>query len=622
MAMRSPSPTTQAEPAAVSVEVTPNRLAGATLRIAAPLVLVAFGISVPLLTSSAYNLQRLDLFLIYCLPAMALNFASGLGGQLALGEPVIMGAAAYTTAILTTEHGYSEWWGLLIGIAVAMALSLLLGLPGLRVRGWYLAILTFFAIGIFPSVLNIFQSETGGGNGLVGIPPLSIRGHDFAPWAVYEVSLVAVVVVWLGIRNIAVGSWGGPLRELRDHPRAAQACGVEVTRVRLQIYLLIGVICGLAGWLFAHTQGVLEPANFSLSLILLLIGSVFLGGEGSLWGPIVGVAIFETISLAIGPFSIWNSFILGCGVLASAIAFRGGVVGTLRRLVERWRAPLQLGDLDRISAAARQTAAYDVMAASPPQGGPVLTVRGLSKAFGGNRVLEGVDLQVARGELLGLIGPNGSGKTTLLNAITGVEKPDGGSVELNGREITGASASAVSRAGMRRTFQQPQLVEELTVLENIRIGVSALSRPKLAWLALRTIGARRVERESMRQAREICALLHLPEPFLHAPVSKLPLGMKRVVEAARSLVGESLIVCLDEPAAGLNGAERDVLVELLLRMKHNGVSLLLIEHNLELVMQTCDHVILLEDGAVTAAAHPRRGEVDAHLRDYLSAYEL
>jgi branched-chain amino acid transport system permease protein len=273
-------------------------------------IILLVAVSVPLLSQSAFNLGRFELFYLYCLPAMALNFASGYAGQLAFGQPVLMGLAAYATAILTVNSGASEWLALCVSIAVAMLASLIMGLPGLRVRGWYLAILTFFVIGVFGDLIDSFQGLTSGENGLV-VPSLSLGGNAMPQTLVYELTLAFVVVVWIAVRNIAKSDWGICLRQMRDHPGTAEACGINLWTTRVRVYLLMGIPCGLAGWLFAETQNVVAPVSFSLNLILLLIGGVFLGGEGSLWGPIIGVGIFETISLAIGPFSTWNSVFPG-----------------------------------------------------------------------------------------------------------------------------------------------------------------------------------------------------------------------------------------------------------------------------------------------------------------------
>jgi len=588
-------------------------------------IVLLVAVAVPLLSQSAFNLGRFELFYLYCLPAMALNFASGYAGQLAFGQPVLMGLAAYATAILTVNSGTNEWLALCISIAVAMLASLIMGLPGLRVRGWYLAILTFFVIGVFGDLIDSFQGLTNGENGLV-VPSLSLGGNEMPQTLVYELSLAFVVVVWVAIRNIVKSNWGVSLRQMRDHPGTAEACGINLWSTRVRVYLLMGIPCGIAGWLFALTQNVVAPVSFSLNLILLLIGGVFLGGEGSLWGPIIGVGIFETISLAIGPFSTWNSVFLGIGVLLSAILFRGGVVGavsTLRRRSRSSHSDVTVGSRSLSDAAQEQEAAVDER---PPRAvqpaAASMTVRDISKRFGGNEVLASVKLELHPGEILGLIGPNGSGKTTLVNVITGILRPDTGSVEVQGTKVQGRRPHTIAQLGVRRTFQHPRLINELSVLDNVRLGACGLQRPHALASIVRSPAERRRTREVTDQALAVCDLLDLGRDLRETPVSFLSLGMKRVVEVARALVGDPAVVCLDEPAAGLNMEERDALVRLMEQMRVSGMALLLVEHNLELVMRTCDQVVLLEDGHITATARPRDGVIDPHLREYLGEYAI
>jgi branched-chain amino acid transport system permease protein len=594
-------------------------------------IVLLVAVLVPLLTQSAFNLGRFELFYIYCLPAMALNFASGYAGQLAFGQPVLMGLAAYGTAILTVNSGQSEWLALLVSIVVAMLASLIMGLPGLRVRGWYLAILTFFVIGVFGDLIDSFPGLTNGENGLV-VPSLSLGGNEMPQTLVYELALVFVVVVWISIRNIVKSNWGISLRQMRDHPGTAEACGINLWTTRVRVYLLMGIPCGLAGWLFAETQNVVAPVSFSLNLILLLIGGVFLGGEGSLWGPIIGVGIFETISLAIGPFSTWNSVFLGIGVLLSAILFRGGVVGAVSTLLQRSRSSsrdVTVGSRSVPDSAQEQEAAMDEERSRDAERSrdeqPAVSsmiVRDVCKRFGGNEVLASVSLELRSGEILGLIGPNGSGKTTLVNIITGILRPDSGSVEVQGTRTQGRRPHTIAQMGVRRTFQHPRLINELSVLDNVRLGACGLQRPHALASIVRSPAERRRTREATDQALAVCDLLDLGRDLRETPVSFLSLGMKRVVEVARALVGDPAVVCLDEPAAGLNVEERDALVRLMEQMRVSGMALLLVEHNLELVMRTCDHVVLLENGQITGIARPRDGIIDPHLREYLGEYAI
>jgi branched-chain amino acid transport system permease protein len=478
-------------------------------------------------------------------------------------------------------------------------------------------VISFFAIAVMPDVLEAFAPLTGGSSGLVGISPMQVGNAILPGWAVYEVILVTAVVTWLATRSLVTSGWGIVLRGARDHPVATASSGVNLQLTRAWVYVLLAIPCGLAGVEFAHSQLYLTPSNFTFNMILLLIGGVFLGGRGTLWGPLIGIAIFEGITFWIGPFSGLNQLLLGAGVLVAALGFRGGVVATARRWLGRLRrrrpnpdGVVRLEAVETISLPRLERAAG-------------LRVQGVTKSFGVNRVLRSVDLEVRAGRVLALIGPNGSGKTTLLNVVSGFVRKDAGRITLNGHDVAGASPHRTARMGLGRTFQVPRLVDELTVAQNVELGILGADRQRVLGSLLGTPWERARARHRRGRARDVCRFLGFPDEFVDTRASSLPLGLKRIVEIGRAIASDAPVVCLDEPAAGLNDAERLRLAAVLRGLAAAGRAVLLIEHNTRFVLDACDDVVLLENGAVVARGHSGAEPVmEPKLRDYVKAYTV
>jgi ABC-type branched-subunit amino acid transport system ATPase component len=370
---------------------------------------------------------------------------------------------------------------------------------------------------------------------------------------------------------------------------------------------------------------------FTFNLLLILIGGVFIGGAGTLFGPVVGVAIFEGISLWIGPFSSYNDLFVGAGVIVVAIAFRGGVIprlqtlgafvtvrsGPLRDRTGLWHKPTEASeDID----IARSGGVDGMQLLEPIGAHDGLTASGISKDFQGVRALSDVDVQVCGGELLGLIGSNGSGKTTLLNIITGFVAADSGRVTVDGVDLSGRLPAYIARHGIGRTFQVPRLVDRLSVRRNIELGLIGRQRQMPVGSMLRLPRFRRLERERRDLITRTWNQIGLDTALLNQPVRTLSLGLKRIVEVARAAIAGPPVICLDEPAAGLDNDERDLLGNVLRAMVAQGRSVLLIEHNIRFVLDLCDSIVLLETGTIVGRGRPKDNEIDEALRDYINTY--
>jgi branched-chain amino acid transport system permease protein len=559
-------------------------------RATVPAIVVAAA-SLPLLSDSSFELARLELVFVYLTAAIALNFAFGYGGQLALGQPLLIASAAYVAGILSSRWGWEFWATTPVAMMAAVVVSLLLGLPSLRVRGWYLAIITVFAVSIFPDLVLAFRAWTNGTDGVIGILPIRFGGTPAPTWLVYELILAAPALSLLAVRNLTASGWGIALRTTRHHPIAAASVGVNLMAMRAWIYTLSALPCGIAGALFAHSQQYISTDSFGAGAIFLLIGSVFLGGPGTLLGPILGVALFEGLTLYIGPFSPYNPLILGVGVLLSALVFRGGIV----RVVESLWASIAPTNVPAIRLDEARTVRERI---TSPIRQPRLDIRGVDKRFSGNVALQKVDLEVVGGRITAVVGPNGSGKTTLLNVICGFVKPDAGSVILNDRDVTRQPVHLRARSGVGRTFQVPKLVDGLSIARNVELGVVGAKRSSVGDALFRLPGYPKRERERVQKAIQACVAVGFRESELQTRVGYLSLGLKRLVEVARVLAGDATVVCLDEPVAGLNSEERSQVASVAKALAASGRAVLLIEHNLPFVLSVCDDLILLQDGKV------------------------
>jgi ABC-type branched-subunit amino acid transport system permease subunit len=325
---------------------------------AAPLVVALLAL-LPVL-SDIQQLTRVQQVLIYAIVAFGLNIGLGYAGEFAVAQPVVLGVAAYTAAILNVETGWSSLATLPCAVVIGVAVGFVLSAPGFRLRGWYLTITTFFAAVIFPDLIQLFRGITGGSEGLAGMDPLpGLQLTLGSSPSQFEYVLGIVVVLWLAMYNIYRSSWGVVLRAVRDAPLAAESSGIAVWRVKAAVAVVSSVPVAIAGWMIAHINGVVGPNSFGLSLTIIIIAAVVLGGSGSVWGPVVGIVVVELVALWIGPFSSYNALLVGLAVLVVSALLPAGVIPAVVTVARR-----RLG-LGRGLA----LAGVDVTAALPPASG-------------------------------------------------------------------------------------------------------------------------------------------------------------------------------------------------------------------------------------------------------------
>jgi ABC-type branched-subunit amino acid transport system ATPase component/ABC-type branched-subunit amino acid transport system permease subunit len=587
----------------------------------AMIVIIVVAALIPLLSSNAAELARYEDVLIDLLVVIGLNVSFGYAGVISLGQPVIAGAAAYMAGVLSVTENYSAWVTLPFAVVTGVVFAIVLNSVSFRLTGWYLAATTFFAVLVFPNLIDVFQRWTQGDNGLGGISPIPGAAIGFAGNSVreYEIVLAITAVVFLATANLVTSRWGLMLESLRDCHNGLIASGGSLTTLRFTVTIVSAIPVALAGWLTAHVGMFLVPTSFGLNQLLLYAGAVILGGRGTIWGPVVGTVVFEGISLWIGPFSVNNELVLGVSVLVISAVSPVGLSGTAvwvytwsRARWARYRqgrisapGPASLADGPSAIPVAAETDSEVAVASLAPKltrDTVVLEARGLTKSFGGLQALSGVDLELRSGRITGLVGPNGSGKTTLLNVVTGFVSPDSGRVTVLGVDVTRMPAHEIARRGVRRSFQTPQLVPTLSLADNLAVGLIAGGRQHLVSSILRGRAYRRATKEIRDTIESVCGLLGFDQVQAATPVGELSLGHRRIAEIGRALVARPTVLCLDEPAAGLGDDEIEASYRALKRLAGMGFSILLIEHNLKFVQSVSDAIVCLESGRVVDAA--------------------
>ena len=584
-----------------------------------PLLLCAVIALVPYLHLVDATTQRdLQLAAIYTLIVAGFNLGYGYGGQLALGQVAVFAGGAYITAILFS-HGVTE---LLIAAAASSAfaafLGLLTGLPGLRFSGWSLALVSFFLVVLIPNVTDLLSAQTGGVVGILGIEDPTLFGQALSANAFYALTIGLVGVVLLLYRNLVRSRYGHGLLVLKHGAALARAMGLSPFRRRLSAYLLAAIPAGLAGVFYAYFTTYIQPDVFDFNLVTLVLAASALGGTMSIWAAPLACAI-----LVIGPdkasaFDQYSVLAYGVLLMVVGVCFSGGLAGLWPVLTRRFgrgpRAQLVSGPDPEVSEEDGQAPAAAMPLAIA---GKELTTNDVAKSFGGVAALRGVDFMARPGSITAIIGANGAGKTTLLNAVSGLIPIDRGEVRLGDEVISRRRADQIARAGVSRTFQTPQIPETLSVLD-----VAASSRISEHWvssleIAVRWPRYRRVERDDLRRARAALAFVGL-EGEQDLPAHSLPLGRRRMLEVARCIAAEPEVVLLDEPAAGLDPETLVSLGEVLRKLRDEGATVVLIEHNVTFVMDVADTVFVMELGSVIARGSP--GEVrtnEAVIASYL-----
>lgn len=561
--------------------------------------MVAVIVLLPFSTDNGFYLKVMFLVGVNYLAGSGLNVLVGITGQKSLGHAGLFAVGAYAVALLTTRAGWNPWVAFAASGVISGIFGVIIALPALRVKGPALAMVTIAFGIVIEKIVSEWQGVFGGQAGIYGVvPPSLFGGVRLGPkeW-VWFVGFLAILA-HLSIRALVNGKYGRAFRAVNTAEVAAESVGVSVYRFKVLAFVVSAVTCGLAGALIAQQNQYISSdfITFGLSIFFLLI--VLFGGS-SIYGPLLGALVLTLLDAFLARWPHLQHFTYGALLLFALYVMPDGLSGmvrnTSRKLLPSWFAP---------AALARETSAWrlraDEVAAADL---PLLKTENLYKAYGGVIPTNHVSISIKSGHIHSLIGPNGAGKTTLLNILSGVTEPDSGTVEFNGRSIAGLPANKICSLGLARTFQNLKLFSNMTVLENVQVGLHSRLKAGMLSYLLSMPRARHEEVSTYRESLQILELLGLKDKA-HELAGSLPYGLQRRLEIARALATHPRLLLLDEPAAGLNPQETQELIQVISQIRDLGITILLIEHHMDLVMAISDHVIVLDYGEKIAEGTP------------------
>jgi len=553
----------------------------------------------------SYLIHVANVIILFALLAIGLGLTMGVAGQINLAQVAFFGVAAYATAILTTRAGLGFWTAGLVSLLIAMAIGLLVGTPALRMQSHYLGIVTLgLALAFTNWVTN--SQIAGGAEGITAIPAPAFPGVDLSnEYFFYYLELIVFALTMAFALFVVRTPLGRRMRAMRDDSLAAGAVGVEVPMLRMTAFLLGSIYGGIAGVLYAGLIRYVAPETFSIANMFLLLAMVIIGGRQSLVGCVVGAIVLMLLREALIDYPTYAQVAYGSVVVLIVVFAPAGLAGIPRQAVRLARR-LGLGP-----AGAARTPRLGPFQPYPSAGAaeavdaekPMLELDGITMNFRGLIALRDVSMTVDPGEIRGIVGPNGSGKTTLFNVVSGLYRPSAGRVTLSGVTVTAARPYRLAQAGVARTFQNLRLFPALTVRENVLV---ALDRTRVwsSWrYAVWQLGVWRHERTLRDEADEVLARFGLSD-FADVTPGALPYGTQRRVEIARAMARRPRLLLLDEPAAGLNGEEVRQLSEIVRSIRASGVTVVVIEHNMALVMSLCDRVTVFASGQIIADGAP------------------
>ncbi|WP_176055214.1 branched-chain amino acid ABC transporter ATP-binding protein/permease [Paraburkholderia caribensis] len=617
--------------------------------IGALLGLVALAVF-PVLSGNPYYIHLVETIMIYAILLFGLDIVVGYTGQVSLGHAGLFGVGAYTAGVLFIKLGMPFYVTVPMAIVVTAAFGAILALPALRVSGPYLAMVTLAFGTIIQILINEMDFLTSGPMGIKITKPV-IAGHRLDETQYYWVVAALLVVSLVVVHRVLKSHLGRAFEALRDSPIASDCMGVSVYRHKVYAFVISAGFAGLAGCLYSYSEQYISPNTYNFELTILFLLAIIMGGRKTRTGALIGstiivllpkllddismfrmvatalavvviagalfsiaresvtprkvaIPIVGTVGLAVFSYWIdaltdWRLTIFGLMILLVVYYLQDGVVGFVRKFFTHGRVRTVTVDTDK-PAEITADAVLDVQAKGHET---ILDVRGVLMQFSGLKALNNVNLNVRRGTIHGLIGPNGSGKSTMMNVLTGIYIPTAGAIEYRGESIAGRTSSAIALSGIARTFQNVQLFGEMTALENVLVGLHHTFRSNFADIGLMTTRYRQEERAARERAFGMLRFVGL-ENVAAEEARNLPYGKQRLLEIARALALDPQVLLLDEPAAGLTAPDIKELVRIIRKVRDHGITVVLIEHHMDVVMSVCDTVSVLDFGQKIAEGKP------------------
>lgn len=535
--------------------------------------------------------------------ALGLVLLTGVGGMTSFGQAVFAGFGGYTAAVLTVSYGWSGWWSFFPAILVTAIGAVLVGLVTVRLSGHYLALATTAWAMAFQYLFGSLPT-LGQHTGINGIAPLAIAGHELTSMRSFYmvVWVLAVFAFWI-TKNLLDSRSGRAIRALRSGDQVGAAFGIRVGRMKLLLFVYSAMLAGVAGWLTAYFQRAVSPSMFGLTASVEYLLMAVLGGAGHIYGALLGAAVTVTLreqlqglSTLLGESGNLEAMVFGVMLIGFLIFAPDGLWPRIRNRFHRDGGSRKPMVDPRTMARLRETLPVETEKTED-----LLVAQGITKRFGGLVAVSDVSLSISSAEIVGLVGPNGAGKSTTFNLLTGMIQVSSGTILWRGQRLPAMEPLEVARCGIARTFQHVRLVSGMTVLENVAIGAHLQGRRGAVSAMLRL--DRKEERALLNAAAVEVDRVGLTDVMLR-PVETLSLGQLRLVEVARALAMKPKLILLDEPAAGLRYQEKVALSSLIRTIKESGTSVLLVEHDMDMVMNLVDRLVVLNFGTQIAAGSP------------------
>jgi branched-chain amino acid transport system permease protein len=535
---------------------------------------------------------------VHALVCLGLVLLTGVGGLTSFGQAAFVGIGAYTTAWFTLNIGISPWITVFIGLGLTAVSALVLGAITLRMSGHYLPLATIaWGLSLYYLMGNL--DALGKYDGLLGIKSLSVGDVDIGQGRLFFVLTWTILIASaIALLNLLDSRPGRAIRSLKGGSLMAEAMGINTFRYKVIIFLVAALFASVAGWLMAHFQRTVNPSAFGLKMGIEYLFMAVTGGVGHVWGAIVGAGLIKLLDdylqvalpALIGTSGSYEVIVFGIAIVLVLKYLPDGIWSLVVRKVPSSPRKMDWHDAEPLSGRTK-----------PTKGDLVLKVDKIRKQFGGLTAVNDISFDIHAGQIVGLIGPNGAGKSTSFNLITGVMPKTTGQVFYRGLDVSALSSREISRQGMARTFQHVKMINDMTVLENVALGAHARGRCGVIASVLRF--NKKEEQRFMKEAQQQLERVGMGE-YLHELAGNLAMGQQRLMEIARALCCDPTLLLLDEPAAGLRHKEKQELTKILRQLKNEGISILLVEHDMDLVMDVCDHLVVMEFGTLLMQGTP------------------